>query len=56
MNKPAYVVMAEKDMKYEAEWTFERLQDYAERNAIEEDFIIETFLKAFHKRVKGGQE
>lgn len=52
MKKPAFVEMAEKDMKFEADYVVKNLIDYAERNCIEYDFICETFLKAFHKRAK----
>lgn len=55
MKKPAFVEMAEKDMKFEAGCVVESLMDYAERNCIEYDFICETFLKAFHKRVKESE-
>lgn len=55
MKKPAFVEMAEKDMKFEADYVVENLIDYAERNCIEYDFICETFLKAFHKRVKESE-
>ena len=52
MSKPAFVEMAEKDMDFEADWVIKDLCDYAEKNMIECDFIFETFLKAFHKKVK----
>ena len=50
--KPAFVKKAEKDMDFEAEWVVNGLCDYAEKNMIECDFIFETFLKAFHKKIK----
>lgn len=56
MSKPAFVEMAEKDMDFEAEKVIKDLCDYAEKNLIECDFIFETFLKAFHKRVKSESE
>jgi len=52
MNKPAFVEMAEKDMDIEAEWVIKDLCEYAEKNLIECDFIFETFLKAFRKKIK----
>ena len=58
MSKHAFVEMAEKDMDFEAEWVIEDLRKYAEKNMIECDFIFETFLKAFHKKIKaesGGE-
>ena len=56
MSKPAFVEMAEKDMDFEAEYVIHSLCDYAEKNLIECDFIFETFLKAFHKKVKAESE
>ena len=56
MNKPAYVEKAEKDMDFEAEWVIEDLCNYAEENLIESDFIFETFLKAFRKKIKAESE
>ncbi len=56
MSKPAFVEMAEKDMDFEAEYVIHSLRDYAEKNMIECDFILETFLKAFHKKVKAESE
>ena len=52
MSKLAFVEMAEKDMDFEAEWVKKDLCDYAEKNRIECDFIFETFLKAFRKKIK----
>lgn len=52
MSKPAFVEMAEKDMKFEAEYVVEDLVKYAEKNCIEADFIFETFNNEFHKAVK----
>lgn len=56
MSKPAYVERAEKDMDFEAEWVIKDLCNYAEENCIECDFIFETFLKVFHKKVKAESE
>lgn len=56
MSKPAFVEMAEKDMDFEAEYVIHSLYDYAEKNSIECDFIFETFLKAFHKKVKAESD
>lgn len=56
MSKPAFVEMAEKDMDFEAEWVINDLCEYAEKVLIEGDFIIETFLKAFHKKIKAERE
>jgi len=56
MNKPSFVEMAEKDMDFEAEWVIKDLRKYANKNMIESDFIFETFLKAFHKKVKAESE
>ena len=56
MSKPAFVEMAEKDMDFEAEWVIKDLCKYAEKNMIECDFIFETFLKAFRKKIKAESE
>jgi hypothetical protein len=56
MNKPAFVEMAEKDMDFEADRVIKNLCDYAEKNLIECDFIFETFLKAFHKKLNAESE
>lgn len=56
MSKHAFVEMAEKDMDFEAEWVIKDLRQYAEKNCIEGEFIIETFLKAFRKKVKTERE
>lgn len=56
MSKPAYVEMAEKDMDFEAEWVVEDLCKYADKNCIERDFIFETFLKTFRKKIKTESE
>ncbi len=56
MSKPAFVEMAEKDMDFEAEWVINDLSEYAEKVLIERDFIFETFLKAFCKKIKAGRE
>lgn len=56
MSKPAFVEMAEKDMDFEAEWVIKGLCEYAEKTNIEYDFIFETFLKAFHKKIKTESE
>ena len=55
VKKFEFVERAEKDMEFEAGCVVERLIDYAERKCIEYDFICETFLKAFHKRVKESE-
>ena len=56
MRKPVFVEMAEKDMDFEADWVMKDLCDYAEENLIERDFIFETFLKAFRKKVTAESE
>ena len=56
MSKPTFVEIAEKDMDFEADWVIKDLCDYAEKNMIECDFIFETFLKAFRKKVKAESE
>lgn len=56
MSEPAFVEMAEKDMDFEAEYVIHDLCNYAEQNLIECDFIFETFLKAFRKKVKAESE
>ncbi len=56
MSQPAFVEMAEKDMDFEAEYVIHDLCNYAEKNHIECYFIFETFLKAFHKKVKAESE
>ena len=56
MSKPVYVEMAENDMDLEADWVIKDLCDYAKENMIEYDFIFETFLKAFHKKIKAESE
>ena len=56
MSKPAFVKMGEKDMDFEAEWVIKDLCEYAEKNLIECDFIFETFLKAFRKKIKAESE
>lgn len=56
MSKPAFVEMAEKDMDFEADWVMKDLCDYAEKNLVERDFIFETFLKAFRKKIKAESE
>ena len=56
MSKPSFVEMAEKDMDFEAEWVIKDLRNYAEKNMIEGEFIVDTFLKAFHKKVKTESE
>lgn len=56
MSKLAFVEMTEKDMEFEAEWVIQDLCKYAEKNCIEYDFIFETFLKAFRKKVKVERE
>lgn len=56
MDKPEYVKVAEEDMDFEADQVVKDLCDYAEENCIECDFIFETFLKAFHKKVKTESE
>ncbi|MBO7425114.1 MAG: hypothetical protein J6U23_05500 [Clostridiales bacterium] len=55
MSKPSFVEMAEKDMKFEAEWVINDIRKYAEKVCLERDFVEETFLKAFNTlRKKGG--
>lgn len=56
MSKPAFVEMAEKAMDFTADWVIKDLCNYAEKNCIECDFIFETFLKAFSKKVKAESE
>ena len=56
MSKPAFVEMAEKDMDFEADWVIKDLCKYADKNCIERDFIVETFLKAFRKKIKVESE
>ena len=56
MSKPVFVEMAEKDMDFEAEWVIKDLCQYAEKNCIESDFVFETFLKAFRKKIKAESE
>lgn len=56
MRKPTFVEEAEKDMDFEADCVIADLRYYAEKNMIECDFIVETFLKAFHKKVKVESE
>lgn len=56
MSKPAFVEMAEKDMEFEAEYVIHDLCNYAEKNLIECDFIFETFLKAFRKKINQSEE
>ena len=56
MSKPTFVKEAEKDMDFEADCVIADLRYYAEKNMIERDFIFETFLKAFHKKVKAESE
>lgn len=56
MSKPAFVEMAEKDMDFEAEWVIKDLCEYAEKNLVECDFIFDTFLKAFRKKIKAESE
>ena len=56
MSEYGYVEKAEKDMNCEADWVIKDLCDYAEKNLIECDFIFETFLKAFRKKVKAESE
>ncbi len=56
MSKPAFVEMAEEDMDFEAEWVIKDLCEYAEKNMIECDYIFETFLKAFRKKIKAESE
>lgn len=56
MSKPVFVKKAEKDMDFKAEWVIEYLHEYAEKNCIEYDFIVETFLKAFRRRVTESEE
>ena len=55
-SKPAFVEMAEKDMDFEAEWVIKDICKYAEKNLIGTDFLFETFLKAFRKRINDGGE
>lgn len=52
MSKLAFVKKAEKDMEFEAECVVKDLFDYADKNMIECDFIFETFIKAFHKKIR----
>ena len=52
MSKPAFVEMAKRDMDAEAEWILSDLCNYAEKNLMSLNFIIDTFLQAFHKRVE----
>lgn len=56
MKKPAFVEKAEKDMEFEAEWVLKDLCDYADKNRIEYDFIFETFLKAFRKKLSQKED
>ncbi len=56
MTNKTFIEMAEKDMDFEADWVMKDLCDYAEKNLIERDFIFETFLKAFRKKVKTESE
>lgn len=55
MNKPAFVEMAEKDMKFEAEWVLNDIHKYSDKVCLEYDFVEETFLKAFNKLRKEGE-
>lgn len=52
MIKPAFVKETEKDMDFQADCMVEELKKYAEENCIECDFVFETFIKAFHKKVR----
>lgn len=56
MSRPVFVEMAEKDMDFEAEWVINDLSEYAEKVSIERDFIFETFLKIFRKKIKAERE
>lgn len=56
MSKPTFVEMAEEDMDFEAEWIIKDLCEYAKETSIECDFIFETFLKAFRKKIKAERE
>lgn len=40
----------------DAEWVIKDLCEYAEKNMIECDYIFETFLKAFRKKIKAESE
>jgi len=54
MSKSAFVEMVEKDMDSEADWVVKDLCDYAEKNLIDGEFVIEAFLKAFRKKTDMG--
>lgn len=56
MRKPAFVEMAEKDMKFEAEWVIKDIRKYADTSCLEYDFVEEEFLKAFNRIRKEGDE
>ena len=55
MSKPSFVEMAEKDMKFEAEWVLNDLRKYSDKMCLEYDFVEETFLKALKKLRKEGE-
>jgi len=44
------------DMDFKADCTFEELKDYASRHDIELDFVVQEFVKAFHKYAKQYEE
>jgi hypothetical protein len=56
MKKPEYIKQTEEDMDFQAEYMVKELEEYAEKNNIECDFVFETFLKAFRKEIKAESE
>ena len=44
-----YIEETLEDMDFKADCTFEELKDYASRHDIELDFVVQEFVKAFHK-------
>lgn len=50
-KKEPYVKHAEEDMAFQAELVLYDLMEYAENHHIEPDFIFETFIKMFRKKL-----
>jgi hypothetical protein len=51
MSKPEFVEMVEEDMDFEAELEIRKLCKYADENFIDCDFVFETFLNVFRKKI-----
>ena len=51
-----YIEEVLEDMDFKADCTLDELKDYAAYHNIELDFVVQEFVKAFHKHAKQYEE